>query len=107
MAGEDRTASSAVSLYRRLQQEPYKYGFFHALRQIECHHPDKARIGSSFKPVEDPVRFAQEPSMAFAPSTLSSFSAFEVRSSATADCPVFWPVWSEWSVAIASDGICA
>ena len=74
MAGEDRTASSVVSLYRRLQQEPYKYGFYQALRQIECSFPDKARIGSSIKPGEDPVRFAQEPSMAFAPSTLSSFT---------------------------------
>ena len=78
MAGEDRTASSVVSLYRRLQQEPYKYGFYQALRQIECSFPDKARIGSSIKPGEDPVRFAQEPSMAFAPSTLSSFTLSKV-----------------------------
>ncbi|HHJ17509.1 MAG TPA: type VI secretion system baseplate subunit TssG, partial [Gammaproteobacteria bacterium] len=72
MASENRTAASPLTLLKRLQQAPYKFGFFEALRQIECAYPDKARIGVSSRPAEDPVRFGQEPSMAFAPSTLSS-----------------------------------
>lgn len=74
MASENRTAASPLTLLRRLQQAPYRFGFFEALRQIECAYPNKARIGTSSKPVEDPVRFGQEPSMAFAPSTLSSLT---------------------------------
>lgn len=72
MASENRTTSSPLMLLKRLQDEPYRFGFFEALRQIECAYPEKARIGTSSRPVEDPVRFGQEPSMAFAPSTLSS-----------------------------------
>ncbi len=72
MASENRTAASPLALLKRLKQAPYRFGFFEALRQIECAYPEKARIGLSNKPNEDPVRFGQEPSMAFAPSTLSS-----------------------------------
>jgi type VI secretion system protein ImpH len=62
---------------RRLQETPYRFGFYQALRQIECAYPQKARIGASSRPVEDPVRFGQEPSMAFAPSTLSALKLSE------------------------------
>lgn len=74
MASENRTTASPLTLLRRLQQAPYSFGFYEALRQIECAYPDKARIGTSSRPVEDPVRFGQEPSLAFAPSTLSAMT---------------------------------
>lgn len=74
MASENRTTASPLILLKRLQRAPYSFGFFEALRQIECAYPEKARIGTSSRPVEDPVRFGQEASMAFAPSTLSSLT---------------------------------
>ena len=77
MAGEDRTTSSSLALYRALEEKPYSFGFFEALRRLECLHKDKARIGTSSRPVEDPVRFGQEPSLAFAPSTVSRFKMSE------------------------------
>jgi len=73
MAGENRAAADPVALFQALGKEPYKFGFFQALRRIECAHSGKARIGTSLRPTEDPVRFGQEPSLVFAPSTLSSF----------------------------------
>jgi type VI secretion system protein ImpH len=73
MAGEDRTTPDAVDLFQDLHREPYTYGFFHALRLLECHYSNKPRIGESARPIDDPVRFGQEASMAFAPSTLSEF----------------------------------
>ncbi len=73
MAGEDRTTSTPLDLFREMQEAPYRFDFFAALRRIECAFPDKARIGTSNRPLEDPVRFGQEPSLAFAPSTLSAF----------------------------------
>jgi type VI secretion system protein ImpH len=73
MAGKDRTASTPLELFQELQEAPYRFDFFAALRRIECAFPDKARIGTSSRPLEDPVRFGQEPSMAFAPSTLAAF----------------------------------
>jgi type VI secretion system protein ImpH len=73
MAGENRTTADRLALYRELAEKPYEYGFFQALRRIECANPDKEKIGCSVKPGDDAVRFGQEPSLAFAASTLSSF----------------------------------
>jgi type VI secretion system protein ImpH len=71
MADENRTAAKSVALLRALEQEPYRFGFFQALRRLECAYPERARTGTSNRPQDDPVRFGQEPSMAFAPATLS------------------------------------
>lgn len=75
MAGKDRQQSDNIELLSSLQQEPYKYGFYAALRQLECWYKDKPRIGYSVKPADDAVRFGQMPSLQFAPSTLVSFDA--------------------------------
>jgi type VI secretion system protein ImpH len=61
-------------LFRALQAEPYRFDFFQVMRRIEALFPEKPRIGAALRPVDDPIRLAQEPSMAFAPATLSSFS---------------------------------
>jgi type VI secretion system protein ImpH len=74
MASESRASTSGLTLLGRLSAAPWSFGFYNALRRIECAYPDKARIGLSSRPVEDPVRFGQEPSMAFAPSTLSALT---------------------------------
>ncbi|MDB5864788.1 MAG: type secretion protein [Betaproteobacteria bacterium] len=56
-----------------LQKEPYRYDFFQVMRRIESLFPGKPRIGLALRPIDEPVRFAQEPSLSFAPATLSSF----------------------------------
>jgi type VI secretion system protein ImpH len=75
MAGEDRTTSDPVALFNSLHDEPYRFGFYNVLRLIEAHYRDKPRVGESSRTGEDPVRFGQEPSLAFAPSTLGGSSA--------------------------------
>jgi len=75
MAGKNRQQSDNIELLTSLQQEPYKYGFYAALRQLECWYKGKPRIGYSVKPADDAVRFGQMPSLQFAPSTLVSFDA--------------------------------
>ena len=42
------------------------------LRRIECLFNDKPRLGESRRPVDDPIRLTQSPSMAFAPSELAA-----------------------------------
>ena len=69
----DPLENSAAEFFRALAQEPYRYDFFHALRRIESLHPGKPRLGQALRPADEPVRLAQEPSLAFAPSTLASF----------------------------------
>ncbi len=71
MAGENRAAQNYLT--EALRKEPFQYGFFHALRLIECAYPDKPLIGQSKRPIDDPVRFGQEVSLAFETSTLSKF----------------------------------
>ena len=73
MAGTDRTPQHAVEFIAALQQAPYKFGFFQALRRLECVHRDKPRIGESLRAADDPVRLAHQPDLSFAPATLASF----------------------------------
>lgn len=73
MAAKDRTAARALSLGLALQHEPYNFDFFQAVRSLECVHRDKPRMGRSLRPVDDPVRLGQEPSLAFAASSLASY----------------------------------
>ncbi|MFZ4791408.1 MAG: type VI secretion system baseplate subunit TssG [Candidatus Competibacteraceae bacterium] len=73
MASPDRTTADPVDLLEALRQRPYAFHFFQALRRLECRYRDQPRLGKATRLADDPVRLAQEPSMAFAPATLSAF----------------------------------
>ncbi len=74
MAGESGTETRALeALTRRLMAEPYGFDFFVAVRRLENLCRDKARVGHSKRPVEDALRFCQEASLAFAPSTVRAY----------------------------------
>jgi type VI secretion system protein ImpH len=79
LADQARTTSRAVDTFRRLEKEPYRFGFFQALRRLECTYPDRPRIGRSLRAGDDSIRLAQTPSLAFAPSTIASFEQSEER----------------------------
>ena len=87
MASESGTEADhlAADLARRLEEAPYRFDFFQAVRRIENLHPDRPRVGHSRRPAEDPVRFCQEPSLAFAPSTIAAY-----RSDVTSRAPLMW-----------------
>ena len=78
MAGEDRTQANAVAVLGLLEQGPYRFDFFHAVRCLENVYRDKKRVGQAERPVDDPIRLGQEPSLAFAPSTVASFKPGDV-----------------------------
>jgi type VI secretion system protein ImpH len=69
-----------ADLYAALARDPFHFDFFHALRRIEALHPHKPRIGRAARPVDEPVRFGQEPSLSFAPTTLASFQRPDANS---------------------------
>jgi type VI secretion system protein ImpH len=73
MAGKDRTATDRVTLFRALNERPYQFDFFQALRRLEAVYRQRPRIGRSLRPTDDPIRLCQEPSLAFPPSTLAAF----------------------------------
>lgn len=73
MASKGRSTPDALALEQALEAQPYKFGFYQTLRRFECLRKEKPRIGMSVRPADDVLRLSQEPSVAFAPSTLASF----------------------------------
>src|SRR6185436_4916999 len=63
----------ARELFAALAAEPWRYDFYQAVRRIEALHPHKPPLGRALRPADEPIRFSQEPSLAFAPSSLSRF----------------------------------
>lgn len=75
MAGEDRaTTHHLEKLMEEMEETPYSFGFFQALRLIECLHRDAPRLGTSRRPSDDPIRLAQQPSMTFESASLTAFT---------------------------------
>lgn len=75
MAGTNREAPGLVALQQALQEAPYDFDFFQAVRRLECAFHDKPRLGQSLKASDDPIRLAQLPSLCFAPSALAKYEA--------------------------------
>ena len=75
MVAQIRTSSHTLTTVQALEERPYEFDFFSVLRYIECLHPDKPRLGEAARPMDEPIRLSQEPSLAFAPSTLATFKA--------------------------------
>jgi type VI secretion system protein ImpH len=59
--------------FRALEEAPYRYDFYPALRRVECLFPGLPRIGQALRPQDEPLRLAQEPALDFAPATLTRF----------------------------------
>lgn len=73
MVAQARTSADTVAFLEQVREKPYEFDFFEVLRQLECLHIDKPRLGEAARPMDEPVRLSQEPSLAFAPSTLATF----------------------------------
>ena len=78
MAGTDRkTAYDLAQLFETIKDKPHEFGFFAVLRLIECLYPERPRIGTSTRPVDDPIRLGQDPAMSFESASLTRFEAAE------------------------------
>ncbi len=71
VATDGQTPDSLIETFRR---EPYTFDFFAAVRLLQSRAAEMPRIGHSLWPAQDPVRFAQNPSTNFAPTTIEEFS---------------------------------
>jgi len=60
-------------LFARLARKSSSFDLFQAMRRIEQAFPDKPRLGDGMRPVDEPFRFAQEPSLIFAPAPVAAF----------------------------------
>jgi len=66
--------TNTVAFLQALAREPYRYDFYQVLRRLECAHADQPRWGMALRPGDEPVRFGQDPELAFAPAPLASFT---------------------------------
>lgn len=73
METRKRARPDDLTHFARLVRSPQSYHLFHAMRIIEAHHPEMPPLGTSRRPRNDPVRLAQEASLAFPPTTIASF----------------------------------
>jgi type VI secretion system protein ImpH len=83
LAADAAPPSPAVAaLHEALEREPWRFHFYHAMRRLEAAHADAPRFGRAQRLREDPVRFGQEPTLAFVPATLASFRRADARHAA-------------------------
>ncbi|MCG8012977.1 MAG: type VI secretion system baseplate subunit TssG, partial [Candidatus Thiodiazotropha weberae] len=73
MASKAGSEKNPLSLFDRLQQAPYRFDFYQAMRRLECAYPDEPRLAQSRHAKRDKIRLGQDPTMAFQPSTHNSF----------------------------------
>jgi type VI secretion system protein ImpH len=59
-------------LWQSLALAPFRQDFFRLLRRIENLWPDRPRLGRALRPIDEPVRVAQDTEMDFAPAPVSS-----------------------------------
>jgi type VI secretion system protein ImpH len=75
MEPPDRNEANRLTFFQELQEEPWAFDFYQTLRRIECLHPTQPRLGKAPRPADEPIRLAQEPSLAFAPASFASCEA--------------------------------
>ena len=69
----ERAAAMQV-LVDLLARAPEQFDFFQVMRRLEhlyCDSPDRPRFGAALRPVDEPIRLGQDPSLAFASRTLN------------------------------------
>jgi type VI secretion system protein ImpH len=58
--------------WQAISDRPFAYDLFQALRIVDAAHPDYPRLGKAPRPLFEPVRVGQLPSVIFAPSTIAA-----------------------------------
>ena len=74
-APDDRIAHGsdmAAAVFDAIERSATRYDLFESMRRIENAHPDKPRLGDAMRPSDEPIRFAQEASLIFAPSAVAA-----------------------------------
>lgn len=72
MADANRAPTDALTLLEPFEEDPRSFDFLFAMRLLECANPRQPRLGRALRPVAEPVRLGQEPSLAFPPTLISS-----------------------------------
>jgi len=63
-------ASEPSEMWEALEQEPFRFNFFQAVRLLERLMPERERVGRFVQPSREVVHFGANPSISFPPSQL-------------------------------------
>ena len=70
---DDSKRNETYLIEKLLLEKPYEFGFFQAIRLLECANPKKPLLGKGIRPGDDPVRLNQGVSLSFPPSTITAY----------------------------------
>ena len=68
----------ATALFDEIDRGAAKFDLFQAMRRIENVFMDRPRLGDAMRPSEEPIRFAQEPSLIFAPAPIAALERKDI-----------------------------
>lgn len=68
----DPTGPTSNPLIEKLAEQPFAFDFFAAGRLLQAFFSSSPRLGYSWSPAQDPIRFAQSPALDFASATLEA-----------------------------------
>lgn len=71
MSTEPTAPTDGDAIFAALGARPGRFDLFQALRRIEAAHPHKPRLGDALRPGDEPLRFAGEPALNFAPTAIT------------------------------------
>lgn len=64
---------SGQDFLQQLEKDPWHFGFYAVLRELECQQENQPGFGETVRPAQDTIRMGQEPTLAFPASSLSGF----------------------------------
>jgi type VI secretion system protein ImpH len=77
-AGEgDDVAAERAALFGAIERRASSFDLFQAMRRVENVFLDKPRLGDAMRPGDEPIRFAQDASLIFAPAPLAGLERSE------------------------------
>lgn len=63
--------TEASDLWQRLRRNPHAFDLFFTLRWLQARNSHLPRLGRAARPNAEPIRLGQDPSLAFAPTTIA------------------------------------
>ncbi|MGE5171336.1 MAG: type VI secretion system baseplate subunit TssG [Rudaea sp.] len=71
-ADEARASRALQAFFGELAGGAFRFDLYYALRRIEATRADMPLLGRAARPVDEPVRVGQEPSLSFAPAAIAT-----------------------------------
>ena len=70
--------AAAAALFDEIDRDAAKFDLFQAMRRIENVFIDRPRLGDAMRPGDEAIRFAQEPSLIFAPAPIAGLERKDI-----------------------------